>query len=132
MQINDAINQMQKVFGIKFSDEQINILKSNPKMPLLVNACAGSGKTTLFLMSIMLRALIGAQKSEEVLGITFSKKAQLDMENRYKEKRNQLGRRIPVALSWDAPKFCTFHALFLRLLKKLPKYQLPQNQFWGL
>lgn len=123
MQINDAINQMQKVFGIKFSDEQINILKSNPKMPLLVNACAGSGKTTLFLMSIMLRALIGAQKSEEVLGITFSKKAQLDMENRYKEKINQLGRRIPVALSWDAPKFCTFHALFLRLLKKLPKYE---------
>ena len=126
METKDAIKLINQTFNIKLSDEQMAILNANQTTPLLVNACAGSGKTTLYLISIIVRALCGQQDPENVLGITFSKKAQLDMNKRYQENINQLmlnsnaGRQV---IQWGNPTFSTFHALFLRLLRQLPQYQ---------
>lgn len=122
MNINEAIELVEETFQLKLSKEQIAILKNDPNKPLLVNACAGSGKTTLYLISVIVRALIGKQNPKNVLGITFSKKAQLDMQKRYDENVERLSLKVPFAQTWENPTFRTFHALFLRLLKTVPQY----------
>ena len=64
MGTKDAIKLINQTFKIKLSDEQMAILNADQTTPLLVNACAGSGKTTLYLISIIVRALCGQQDPE--------------------------------------------------------------------
>lgn len=128
MKVDQAIKEINHVFNITLSKEQEAVLRAPIDTPLLVNACAGSGKTTLFLYSIITRALTNKQNPENVLGITFSKKAQTDMENRYNEDVEKLTKN-PATHKYNMlgkPMFVTFHALFYRLLRMLPEFEYAQ------
>lgn len=116
-----AINLLETSNGIKFSDEQLAILEQDYSHPVLVNACAGAGKTTAFMLSALIAILTGKADPQQILGVTFSKKAQNDMEARYADYVKRLATQnvqVPVL----TPTFKTFHALFYQLLRQTPKY----------
>ena len=115
------IERVSKELNLKLSDEQKAILKEPNNQALLVNACAGSGKTTIFVLDIIIKAITHEQNPSKVLAVTFSKKAQLDMKKRYKDYSEIISQKENIPLGM--PTFKTFHALFLMLLTKLPKYE---------
>lgn len=65
------IRLMESGLGLTFSQEQKQILMNDFEKPLLVNACAGSGKTTIVILMILVAISKGLVDSSEVLGVTF-------------------------------------------------------------
>ncbi len=123
---SEAINLLQSAMGMHLSNEQLAILSRPEKRPTLINACAGSGKTTIFMLSAMVMILTGEAFPEDILGITFSKKAQLEMVNRYRQYVKKL-KLVGIDLSdCGRPHFSTFHAPFYRLLRKTPDFNQSQ------
>lgn len=121
---NKAIIALESAFGLKLSKQQRRIVNYNYKSPLLVNACAGSGKTTLLLFNIVLSIITGEYYPQNILAITFSKKAQLDMRHRYRHVIWNLKQHGFKDLDLhNSPIFVTFHALFYRILKHFPRYK---------
>lgn len=118
----DTINKISKALGINYSDEQRKVLEQPSNEAMLVNACAGSGKTTLFITNVLVEEITGEQPADSVLGITFSRKAREEMEERYDKYVKILSKEGLSVTS--VPKFQTFHALFLSLLRSLPKYNM--------
>lgn len=117
---NEAISLLAKATGMTFSKEQLAVLSHQYDVPTLISASAGSGKTTIFILSTLVNILTGRSDASSVLGITFSKKAQLDMVSRYDKYVDGLD-----ALGVDiigTPYFSTFHAFFYDLLRHLPSY----------
>ena len=121
MKTSEAILLIEQTMGFNMSDEQRSILVFGHGSPTLINSCAGAGKTTTLMMSILYNALVNEIDPKYVLGITFSKRAQLDMENKYQRILKHLVVRYEPAKSWGKPTFKTFHSLFLQLMKKLDK-----------
>ncbi|AYE37817.1 ATP-dependent helicase [Companilactobacillus zhachilii] len=119
---NEIIDLMESGLNMKFSDEQIKILNNDFTKPLLVNACAGSGKTTIFILMALIAVAKGNADPDEILGITFSHKSRVDMGNRFNKFVTELsdtGLEFPVG----RPNFTTFHALFYQLLRQNPEYR---------
>lgn len=84
------------------------------KKPMLVLAGPGSGKTTVVVYRI--KTLIEKYKihPSEILVITFTKSAAVEMENRYKSiKMNGMG-----------VTFGTFHSLFYRIIRQAYGYTM--------
>lgn len=119
MKASEAISLIEQTMGFNMSDEQRSILVFGYGSPTLINSCAGAGKTTTLMMSILYNALIHDIDPKYVLGITFSKRAQQDMEHKYDKIIQQLVKLYELAASWGRPTFRTFHSLFLHLLKRL-------------
>lgn len=105
------INEIENKLGYQLSDEQKNVLNHN-NGALAVVACAGSGKTTTIETKMIYDILNNRCKPNEILCITFSKVAQLDMLNRYDE----LYQLIAENNADSKPQFSTFHAYFRQLL----------------
>ncbi|MEQ1584094.1 MAG: UvrD-helicase domain-containing protein, partial [Candidatus Nitrotoga sp.] len=61
-----------------------NFIALNPQHSVVVEACAGSGKTWL-LVSRILRLLLAGVKPGEILAITFTRKAAQEMQARLHE-----------------------------------------------
>lgn len=121
---NATIHQIEQGLGYSLSDEQVAILKSNFQQPTLVNACAGAGKTTTMITSIFYQALEGHTTTNQVLGITFSKKAQEDMERKFAQIQHKIATAVPQVNQYKMPQFKTFHALFYHLLQQIyPNYR---------
>lgn len=78
---NKNIKIIEQALGYPLSNEQIAILESGFKTPTLVNACAGAGKTTTMIISIIYQAMCGHAMPGNTLCVTFSKEAQLDVNN---------------------------------------------------
>ena len=76
--------------------------------PMLVLAGAGTGKTTVITRRIAHLIASGVQP-EQILAVTFTKKAALEMKQRV---QSSLGATI------DSLTVCTFHALGYRLLRE--------------
>lgn len=115
-----VLQTIESNLNITLSDEQRVILLSGLQQPTLINACAGAGKTTTMIMSICYEALLNRCYPADVLGVTFSKRAQLDMGDKYV----RIAQKIMPTDNHGQPTFSTFHALFLRLLRML----YPQQQ----
>ena len=73
------INEMSNKMNFELSYEQRKVIEHDDK-PLAVVACAGSGKTTTIELKMLYDVLNEKMKPEEILCITFSKLAQLDMD----------------------------------------------------
>jgi len=116
------IDLMESGLNMIFSDEQKKILANSFQHPLLVNACAGSGKTTIFILMALVAISKGIVEPNEILGITFSHKSKEDMADRY---RKYLWGLADVGLRYPSvqPKFTTFHSLFFHLLTDNEAYQ---------
>ena len=116
---------MESGLNMKFSAEQIAILNNDFSKPLLVNACAGSGKTTIFILMALIAIAQGNAEPNEILGITFSHKSRVDMGQRYNKFVAEL-ENTGLDLSSGRPNFTTFHALFYQLLRQNPEYRSAQ------
>lgn len=112
----EAISIVKEVMGREFSDEQVEIITHLNK-PLNGIAGAGSGKTTVSIGKILYLMIHKGVDPSEILSITFSKKASVEIEERYLDAKNKLNRSL------GSPVFKTFHALFLSMIKGIPEYR---------
>lgn len=112
----DAILKVKEVMDREFSDEQVDIITHYNK-PLNGIAGAGSGKTTVSIGKILYLMIYKNVQPHEILSITFSKKASVEIEERYLDAKNKLNPSL------GSPVFKTFHALFLSIIKSVPEYR---------
>jgi ATP-dependent helicase/nuclease subunit A len=70
--------------GRRIAREQFYAIACDPKRSVVVEACAGAGKTWM-LVSRMLRALLEGAQPHEILAITFTRKAAGEMRQRLHE-----------------------------------------------
>ena len=70
--------------GQPCSSEAFYAAACDPQRPIVVQACAGAGKTWM-LVSRIVRALLAGSQPQEILAITFTKKAAGEMRERLQE-----------------------------------------------
>lgn len=82
------------------TDEQTAIIEAGPD-PLLVVAGAGSGKTHTMTDRVIWLIANGYVRPEEVLGVTFTRKAAGELESRVNNAIEQLAQREDIELVFD-------------------------------
>lgn len=82
------------------TDEQTAIIEAGPD-PLLVVAGAGSGKTHTMTDRVIWLIANGYVRPEEVLGVTFTRKAAGELESRINNSIEQLAARNDIHLDFD-------------------------------
>src|SRR3978361_1542876 len=78
--IADA-EDLKRAMGIDFSDQRIAAITA-PLEPGVIVAGAGSGKTTVMAARVVCLVGTGAVRPEEVLGLTFTRKAAAELSAR--------------------------------------------------
>ncbi len=89
-------------------NEQQRTAVLNTRGPMLVLAGAGTGKTTVITRRIA-HLIASGVKPEQILAMTFTKKAALEMKQRVESSFDE---------TLDGLTICTFHALGFRLLRE--------------
>ena len=84
--------------GSRISREQFYAIACDPRRSVAVEACAGAGKTWM-LVSRILRALLAGAQPQEILAITFTKKAAGEMRQRLHEWLQEFSTASPDALA---------------------------------
>jgi DNA helicase-2/ATP-dependent DNA helicase PcrA len=98
------------------TDEQAAVIEA-PLEPMVVMAGAGSGKSETMAGRVVWLVANGLVKPENVLGLTFTRKAAAELANRVRERLNGLaeaGLVEPGALD-NEPTVSTYHAYAARL-----------------
>lgn len=105
----EVLNTMSRITGVKYSDEQKDILTHRGGMCVL--ACAGSGKTTIVTHLLAKRIQTHEiQNPNTLLCTTYSKAGATEMEQRLAKLLKQLGIYKNITVK-------TMHALYLGVLK---------------
>ena len=73
-----------EALGIAFSDQQLDAITA-PLEPGVIIAGAGSGKTTVMAARVVWLVGTGAVRPEEVLGLTFTRKAAAELSQRIRQ-----------------------------------------------
>lgn len=110
-----------------WTKEQLQAIEYDQAQPLLISAAAGSGKTAVLIERILERAMADKIQPENILVMTFTEKAALQMcqkidqkisdllqsteDSSQQEKLRSLRRRFPLA------KISTIHAFCLGLIR---------------
>jgi DNA helicase-2/ATP-dependent DNA helicase PcrA len=99
------------LLGVPFSDQQLAAITA-PLEPAVIVAGAGSGKTTAMAARVVWLVGTGRVAPEQVLGLTFTRKAATELDGRIRAALAQLG------LADDAgePEVSTYHAFAGRLI----------------
>jgi DNA helicase-2/ATP-dependent DNA helicase PcrA len=79
--------------GVPFSDQQLAAITA-PLEPGVIIAGAGSGKTTVMAARVVWLVGTGAVRPEEVLGLTFTRKAAAELSQRV---------RAALLKAWTSP-----------------------------
>ena len=79
-----------EALGIRFSDQQLDAITA-PLEPGVIIAGAGSGKTTVMAARVVWLVGTGAVRPEEVLGLTFTRKAAAELSHRVRTALLQAG-----------------------------------------
>lgn len=107
----DIITNMSRTTGVKYSDEQLDILKHHGGMCIL--ACAGSGKTSILNHLIGKRIQSGEiSNTAKLLCTTFSKSGADELEQRLDSLLKQLGIKSNAQVK-------TLHSVYYSLLKNI-------------
>jgi DNA helicase-2/ATP-dependent DNA helicase PcrA len=77
----DSAADLVEALGISFSDQQLEAITA-PLEPGVIIAGAGSGKTTVMAARVVWLVGTGAVRPEEVLGLTFTRKAAAELSQR--------------------------------------------------
>lgn len=113
----EVMSKLENNISMSFSEEQKKVITHFGK-PLNVIACAGAGKSTVIVNKMFFLELTNKVKPNEMLVITYNTEARKEIEERYLKLRKQLKLNMR-----RTSTFKTFHALFLMILKTLPKYK---------
>lgn len=89
MDMHTQMAQAYEVNGEAVSHAHFTSVACSPQLSVVVEACAGSGKTWL-LVSRMLRLLLAGAEPAELLAITFTRKAAQEMRERLMDLLHEL------------------------------------------
>lgn len=95
---------------MEFGQEQLQAIR-HKRGPMLVLAGAGSGKTTIIVHRIRHLIMMCKVRPENILVLTFTKSAAMEMEDRFHQLTGMKG-----------VKFGTFHSVFLEILIRNTSY----------
>lgn len=107
--MNTLLESIEKINGIRLTEKQKAVV-NHTAGPALVLSCAGSGKTTVNIIKCANLVLEHGVNPSNILSVTFSKAAALEMEARFAKLFGNLIER-PV-------KFSTIHALAYRIVNE--------------
>ena len=77
-------DELVEVLGIPFSSEQLTAITA-PLAPGVIIAGAGTGKTTVMAARVVWLVATGQLRPDQVLGLTFTRKAALELSQRVDE-----------------------------------------------
>jgi ATP-dependent helicase/nuclease subunit A len=115
-------NPAYAINGQPASAEAFYAIACDPRRSVAVEACAGAGKTWM-LIERMVAALAEGVRPDEILAITFTKKAAGEMRDRLQKRlaepaMNPL--KSQLLASGRSVQISTFHAWFAQLLRAAP------------
>jgi DNA helicase II / ATP-dependent DNA helicase PcrA len=98
--------QLRDVLGIPFSEQQLTAIAA-PLEPAVIIAGAGSGKTTVMAARVVWLVGSGQVRADEVLGLTFTRKAAGELGSRVRRALTEAGVADPdgaeeLILTYDA------------------------------
>ncbi len=105
-------HEVADLLGIPFSDQQLAAIGA-PMEPAVVIAGAGSGKTTVMAARVVWLVGSGQVRAEEVLGLTFTRKAAAELGVRVRRALADAGLADPEA---GEPLIATYDAFAGRLI----------------
>jgi DNA helicase II / ATP-dependent DNA helicase PcrA len=105
--------------GYDFSPEQLAVISAPPDEPLLVVAGAGSGKTELMALRVIWLVANAHVRSDQVLGLTFTRKAAGELAHRIRlylsRAKRLLGHDGQLA---GEPTVATYHSFAARVVRE--------------
>jgi DNA helicase-2/ATP-dependent DNA helicase PcrA len=97
--------------------QQVEVISAAPQDPLLVVAGAGSGKTETMAARVVWLVANGHVRPEQVLGLTFTRKAAGELAHRLRQRLSQLVRRLGRDdLIAGEPTVATYHSYAARVV----------------
>lgn len=109
-----TIDHLHRILGFTMSPEQLAATTADLDRPLLVVAGAGSGKTTVMAARVLWAVATGQVKPEEVVGLTFTRKAAGELGARIRHLLGVLLEDYPprtlTNLDSGTPLVSTYHA----------------------